>query len=138
MRFSDMMGSGEERSRQSSESDNAISDVLAPYLDSVVPPAPTTPPETADTAEVADTVETAVAVAVDTATPADAPPPVAPTPPVPAPRTHTVESVFPVIAVEPLPGVGRAEPTDAAPRTPIATELADFTPLSDDLLPHRR
>ena len=43
MRFSDMMGSGEQRSRKPAEGDNLVSDALAPYLDAVVPPAPPSP-----------------------------------------------------------------------------------------------
>ena len=111
MRFSDMMGSGEERSLRPSEIDSAISDALAPYLDTSA------------------TAETAVAVEAE--------------PDAPAPRAHTVESVFPVVPV-PVEAVAPVAPTAPVERAPVAanepsaTAIADFTPLSDDLLPRRR
>jgi hypothetical protein len=128
MRFSDMMGSGEQRSRKASENDSAITDALAPYLDAVAPPEEPTP---------APTSTESAAVEASTSTPATPSP--EPAPPAAALRAHTVASVFPVTPVEPLPGTGRAEGPPASVREPIAvTELADFTPLSDDLLPRRR
>jgi hypothetical protein len=138
MRFSDMMGSGEERSRKPSETDNAVSDALAPYLDAVVPPAPPSP--TGQPIENSEAPEaSATVVMLDSPPPVDAAPPLPP--PAPASKAHTVESVFPIVPVEPLPGIGGAESAPLAPREPSATELADladFTPLSDDLLPRRR
>ena len=114
MRFSDMMGSGEERTLPPSEIDSAISNALAPYLDEPV------------TAETAVGVETAVEAEPDT----------------PAPRAHTVEAVFPVARV-PVEATAPVAPVAQVEDPPVAvnesaTAIADFTPLSDDLLPRRR
>ena len=135
MRFSDMMGSGEERSRKPSENDNAVSDALAPYLDAVAPPRrrppPAPPVETArrrDRAREARSrrhrarrrCRTAAAAAAPLLTPQ----------PLRCRRDErTVGSVFPVV-VAPYP------PTNEPRRR--SADLADFTPLSDDLLPRRR
>jgi hypothetical protein len=96
MRFSDMMGSGEEPAKK----DSAVSDALAPYLDTAAAPK-------------ADETET------------------------PAPRTPTVESVFPVIPV-PVEAIAPVAPiVERTPVAPVAPKV-DFTPLSDDLLPRRK
>jgi hypothetical protein len=122
MRFSDMMGSGEERSLPSSENDNAISDALAPYLGA--------PPKTEAAGAGEGTVETLREAETDA----------------PTPRAHTVGSVFPVIPVpfeaiaSPAPPapVTRLETAPVATNESITTAIADFTPLSDDLLPRRK
>ena len=59
MRFSDMMGSGEERSAPV-EADSAVSDALAPYLDNA--PAQPTAPMAPITAAPAAPIDTAVGV----------------------------------------------------------------------------
>jgi hypothetical protein len=96
MRFSDMMGSGDDKSskRPSTESEALIADALAPYLGA----------ELADVAKVAEVVPEVADV------------PVTPVRP--------FGSVAPVIPI--------------APRDPIAATIADFAPISDDLLPRRR
>jgi hypothetical protein len=132
MRFSDMMGSGEDRALKSSDNDNAISDALAPYLDAPKP------------AETAVAVEAAVDAAVEASREAAAE--AEGEPAAPAPRAHTVAAVFPVVPVPPEVIATPAPPAPPAPadRAPVATPdttaavIADFTPLSDDLLPRRR
>ena len=111
MRFSDMMGSGDEKSSNDSmpvESDVVVADALAPYVET--PEAFAVAPEPA--------VE---AVPVDVSEPES--------PHEPA-----------VVAVAPAP-VGAVVPFEIAPlapRDPIAATIADFAPISDDLLPRRR
>jgi pyruvate dehydrogenase E2 component (dihydrolipoamide acetyltransferase) len=131
MRFSDMMGSGEERTLKSSENDNAVSDALAPYLDSPILDTPTP-------AETAVAVEAAVDAAVEAAREAAADH----VPEAPPSRAHTVESVFPVIpvpadAIAPAPPAAPVAPAPVAAHDSIAA-IPDFTPLSDDLLPRRK
>ena len=132
MRFSDMMGSGEDRALKSSEKDSAVTDALAPYLD-----APNTDaPKPADTAVA---VEAAVDAAVEASREAAAEAEAA----TPAPSAHTVAAVFPVV-----PRAGRVDHSgsaeaavDTAPVAALdatARAIADFTPLSDDLLPTRK
>jgi anti-sigma factor RsiW len=108
MRFSDMMG---ERSLPS-ENDTAVTDALAPYVDEPV------------------TAEIAVAVDAEPATPAPKPPIVGSGHDTLAAMPPTVGSIFAVISgpVEAL----------APANDPTADAIADFTPLSDDLLPRRK
>ena len=148
MRFSDLMGSGAEREpkhRDASETDNTIVDAIAPYLDDR---SDTAPPPPVDT--VVEPVEV-VAAAEPWAPPApDLPAPPAPTPapaPAPAPAVASFD-----VAADPTPPrrawqperpvmtpLVSAAPVDvSAPTSTTATAIADFTPLSDDLLPRRR
>ena len=119
MRFSDMMGAGQQRPPKPSDDDTAsassASDALAPYLDA---------PGTADTAAAVEAVREAERDAA-------------------APRVDTVESSFPVLAA-PVAAIATVAPSSPAEMAPvaanesIATATADFTPLSDDILPRRR
>jgi hypothetical protein len=130
MRFSDMMGSGDDKSSKRStpsESEALIADALAPYVGrgaanvaaAAVEPVAPDDPEVPDAAE-ADEFE----VAPTAVTPVAPPAPVVPVVPVAPPAPPA-----PPAAVE-LPSV--------APRDPIAATIADFAPISDDLLPRRR
>lgn len=71
-------------------------------------------------------------------------PPVRPAPPVPATDSETVgtggavEVGTPVASVATIEDVARSAMTDVAATEPGETRVADFTPYSDDLLPHRR
>jgi hypothetical protein len=122
MRFSDMMGSGAEPApkRSTSEPEDAIAEALAPYLDT--PPRPTEPATNPAASPAANPDATAlvpvVPLDVPLAAPTDAP---------------TVAAVAPIPPVAPVPPVAPAPPV--APSAPVAI---DYTPLSDDLLPHRQ
>ena len=123
MRFSDMMGSGDDKSSQRStpsESEALIVDALAPYVGrgaATVAPAAVEPVAAPDDPEVPDAAEAAeFEVAPAAVTPV-------------APAVLPVAPPAPPAAVE-LPSV--------APRDPIAATIADFAPISDDLLPRRR
>jgi hypothetical protein len=116
MRFSDMMG---QRAQPSPDDDapsaTVASDALAPYLDT---------PATAGT-EAA--VEGGREAEPDTATP----------------RVDTIESSFSALSVpvEAIATVAPSSPVEMAPvaaSDSIAHAPADFTPLSDDILPRRR
>jgi hypothetical protein len=118
MRFSDMMG---QRAQPSPDDDapsaTATSDALAPYLDA---------PGTAGTE---GAVEGAREAEPDIATP----------------RVDTLESSFSALSapVEAIASVAPSSPVEMAPvaaseSIATATATADFTPLSDDILPRRR
>jgi hypothetical protein len=112
MRFSDMMGSGDEKSSKHAtpESEALIADALAPYLNA--------------SASNSATAEPVAAFA----------PPEPPAPPeVPV---VAVASVAPVTPAMPFTAVAPVAPV--VPPDPIAATIADFAPISDDLLPHRR
>src|SRR5580765_5287504 len=105
MRFSDMMGSGSERTDSDTAADAVIANALAPYLD------------TAPDAEPAAPVEVA-------------PPPAPPLPPpvTPAVPVSPVQRVLPPEPTVPL--VGAMHPQPAAEKPIDYTNFADFTPLS--------
>jgi hypothetical protein len=110
MRFSDMMGSGDDRTPKQpapTDAETAIANALAPYLDTSAPieTEPWAPPAADPSPAAAPFVSAGVAPLAGAA------------------RT------------EPLP---RIEPEPVAPVESTPTSIADFTPLSDDLLPHRR
>src|ERR1700741_1249098 len=137
MRFSDMMGSGAERSRKGSDNDSTISDVLAPYVEEPASERAAVDPSdsgdssdsSTDAPEGSELEQTERTVAVDTAVSFEPLPT-----PEPAPtRAHTVEAGFPVVPVVPVEPLGgrEREPVPApAASTSLAAELADFTPLS--------
>ena len=108
MRFSDMMGSGEDQALKSSEKDSAVNDALAPYLD-----APNTDaPKPADTAVA---VEAAVDAAVEASREAAAEAEAA----TQAPSAHTVAAVFPVVTV-PAESITPAPQEPAVDTAPVA------------------
>jgi hypothetical protein len=128
MRFSDMMGSGNDRSAPS-ETDIVVADALAPYLEAVTQ-APVLEP----------TAMPEIACAPDDAPPADEITEITPVgqvesgEPEPVAPLKSVASVFAArLAVPPAPS-----PSEAPVAEPVAAAFADFTPLSDDLLPRRR
>jgi hypothetical protein len=133
MRFSDMMGSGDEKSskRPRTESETLIADALAPYLDAGSTNAAATPPVVPaalismdDASELAEVAKVAEVVEV---------------PEVPEVADAPVAPVRPFAAVAPVTPVAPVAPvTPVAPRDPIAATIADFAPISDDLLPRRR
>ena len=104
MRFSDMMGSGDDGS-EARDGDTVVAGALTPTLTTPEPDSPVEATDAADAVE-AETVETVAAEPV----PAFEPPAI----PAPVSILH------------------------APPSEPIAAEFADFTPLSDDLLPRKR
>ena len=119
MRFSEMMGSAGERAPKSrtrsgtdtavaDTADAAVADALAPYLD-----AGSVATDTVATQPVAP-----LSAPLDVAIPLD---------PTPARRAWPVERPVPV---EP--------PVEATLVSAAPEPIADFTPLSDDLLPRRR
>jgi hypothetical protein len=120
MRFSDMMGSGPEKTSKPkpSEPDGVIANALAPYVDAS-PPAPTATP--APPAAPASPVADAVA-------------PVAPR--APSQPTAPTEPTLPLVGAMHPATVPAASVTYDAPVE--HTAVADLTPLSDDLLPRRR
>jgi hypothetical protein len=131
MRFSDMMGSGDEKSSKRStmsESEALIADALAPYLDAGSSNALAAQRVVAE--EPAEVIEVEVAEVVEVAEPPVVPirPFLSPAPVAPAPPIASVAPVAPA-PVERAP---------VAPRDPIAATIADFAPISDDLLPRRR
>jgi hypothetical protein len=108
MRFSDMMGSGDEgepKPPAPSDAETVIADALAPYLDAAKPALPVDPVES-------EPVE-----------------PVAPLPRAP---------VAPIAPIAPFASGATVENARAEQSQPVAARMVDFTPLSDDLLPHRR
>ena len=145
MRFSDLMGSGGEREQKP---DNAIDAAIAPYLDDRS--------DTETPAPAEDAVEPVEVVAADEPWAPPAPdlpaPPAPPAPiamPTPTAATPAVASFDVATPVEPEPARRSWQPdrpvaAAAAPvevhtaATSTATIVADFTPLSDDLLPRRR
>jgi hypothetical protein len=145
MRFSDLMGSGGDRPSKRSngtESDIVIADAIAPYLDERAAP-PVAPPESVvEPVEVAAASEPLATLAPDLPAQPAPPTPVASfgvaTPLDPEPPRRAWQPDRPV-ATPATPGA----PVDATPApapTPrsTATIVADFTPMSDDLLPRRR
>ncbi|HEX4493232.1 MAG TPA: hypothetical protein VH914_18665 [Acidimicrobiia bacterium] len=135
MRFSDLMGSGDDR--EPKPSDSAIDAAIAPYLDDHAEVAPS---PFADHA--VEPVEVAAASA-----PMAAPAPDLPAPPVVPAGIASFDVATPVDAAPPRrawqperPVTGAVETPTAAPDpvAAIATAVADLTPFSDDLLPSRR
>jgi len=146
MKFSDMMGSGGDRKPKhadETDSETAIANAIAPYLDSRVE----TEPVVVEPIDVDEPVAFAAPFAPEV------PPPVVPvapaeplSPPLP-PAAGTPEPYTPPAAPpeprrtwqpdRPVPAEVPA-PAAAATATATATAIADFTPLSDDLLPSRR
>ena len=118
MRFSDMMGSGSEppESSRPTDADGVIANALAPYLDAEARTGASAVPANAEP------------VAVPDVEPASSPAP-APT------RGAAAPTVAPVVRswVPDRPVPSQPEPVMAPP-----SAIVDFTPLSDDLLPHRR
>jgi hypothetical protein len=143
MRFSEMMGSGSELAAKPgtwSETDAgtaeaAVAAALSPYLASAVTVATdTVADDHVATGLPGSTSETREPVVADAASPAPTPAPTSPgldvaipLDPAPVRRSWPVERPRPAD-----PDLG-ATPASAAPEP-----IADFTPLSDDLLPHRR
>jgi hypothetical protein len=126
MRFSDMMGSGPEKTSDPTESDpdGLIANALAPYLDAS-PPAPP--------------VEESAPPVVDAAPPAEA---VAVVAEVVAESVAPIEHDAPTEPSAPMVGAMHPAAVTIATATSDApveyTAIADLTPLSDDLLPRRR
>ena len=123
MRFSDMMGSGSEppESSRPTEADGVIANALAPYLDAEGRTGASVGPAT---------VEPVADVDVEPASsPAPAPAAATPTHAAPAPTVAPVVRSW--VPDRPVPS--KPEPVMAPP-----SPIVDFTPLSDDLLPHRR
>jgi hypothetical protein len=126
MRFSDMMGQRAQPSHDddapsetvtsdSVTSETRTSEALAPYLDT---------PGTAGTEAAVEGVREAE-------------------PDIATPRVDTIESSFSALSapVEAIATVAPSSPVEMAPvaaSDSIATATADFTPLSDDILPRRR
>jgi hypothetical protein len=110
MRFSDMMGSGDDRSAPGEAGgDTAVVDALTPYINA---PDADSPVESTDAGETVENVAVETVVAEPAAF-------------VPV-ATFEPASTFEPAAFEP------------APSEPVAAVFADFTPLSDDLLPRKR
>jgi hypothetical protein len=138
MRFSEMMGSGGERAprtRTRSETDTGVADapvadVLAPYLDAEAVESDTVATDTVaseTSGATPGTTEPVVPAATSfapVAAPLDVAPPLEPAP---VRRAWPVERPVPV-----------ETPVEAIVASAAPEPIADFTPLSDDLLPHRR
>jgi hypothetical protein len=135
MRFSDMMGSGDEKSSKRStmsESEALIADALAPYLDAGSSNAVAAQPVVAE--EPAEVVEVEVAEVAEVAEVVE----VAEAPVVPIRQFLSPAPVAPVAPIAAVASVAPVEHPPVAPRDPIAATIADFAPISDDLLPRRR
>jgi hypothetical protein len=139
MRFSDLMGSGGERDPK--QSDNPIDAAIAPYLDDrteTPPPAPIDE-DVVEPVEVVAASEPTAPFAPDLPaqpTPTNGPEPAVASFDVAEPIAPAPRAWQPDRPVAPVPPAPAAEVSTAA--TATATIVADFTPLSDDLLPRRR
>jgi hypothetical protein len=116
MRFSEMMGSGDDQS-VSGDGDTVV-DALAPDVNA--PDADPVESTDASSSLVEPVVESAVQNVVET---------------VVAERAPAFEPVVPFEPAATFEPVATFEPE---PSEPVAAGFADFTPLSDDLLPRKR
>jgi hypothetical protein len=118
MRFSDMMGSGDDGSA-ARDGDTVVAQALTPYLTAPEPDSPVEATDATDTTDTADAVEAEVVETVAAE-------------PVPAFEPTAMPAPVSIFHVPP------SEAFHTPPSEPIAAEFADLTPLSDDLLPRKR